>query len=86
MSFIVWILLGGIAGWLASLIMKSNEQQGLIMDVIVGIVGALIGGTIMDLLGYGGVSGLNLYSIGVAMLGAIILIWLLHLLTGRTQA
>lgn len=83
MGIILWIILGGLAGWVASMIMKTNAQQGLILNIIIGIVGALIGGYVMTLLGYGGVSGFNIYSFLVALLGAIILIWIIRLIRGR---
>ena len=72
MGILLWIVLGAIAGWIASMIVKSN--QGLLLDIIVGIVGALIGGWVMSLIGYGGVSGFNIYSIAVAILGSVILL------------
>lgn len=72
MGIILWIVFGAIAGWIASMIVKS--QQGIVLDIIVGIVGALIGGWIMSLIGYGGVSGFNIYSFIVAILGAIVLL------------
>lgn len=74
MGIILWIIFGGIVGWVASMIMKTNAQQGIFVDIIVGIVGALIGGWIMSALGYGDVSGFNIYSFLVALLGSIILI------------
>lgn len=76
MGLIIWIILGGIAGWLASLVMKTDAEQGMVMNIVVGIVGAVIGGFLMGLLGYGGVDGFNLYSILVATLGSVALIWM----------
>lgn len=76
MGIISWIIVGLAAGWLASLIMKTNDEQGLFKDIIFGIIGAFVGGFIMNFLGYSGVTGLNLYSIGVATLGAIIIIFI----------
>jgi uncharacterized membrane protein YeaQ/YmgE (transglycosylase-associated protein family) len=75
MELLVWIALGALAGWLASIIMKTNAQQGALMNVIVGIIGAVVGGLLMNLLGFGGVTGFNLYSILVATVGAVALIW-----------
>ncbi|MGE5540684.1 MAG: GlsB/YeaQ/YmgE family stress response membrane protein [Bacillota bacterium] len=72
MGIILWIVFGAIAGWLASII--TNTREGILMDVIVGIVGAVIGGWAMSLLGNTGVTGFNLYSFFVAILGAIILL------------
>ena len=76
MGIILWIVFGGIVGWVASVIMKSNE--GLVTNIIVGIIGAVLGGWIMSLLGYGGVGGFDLYSFLVALLGAVILIWIVR--------
>ena len=72
MGIILWIIFGAIVGWIASMIMKSSN--GLLWDIIIGIVGAVIGGWIMSILGKGPVSGFNLYSFVVAILGAVILI------------
>ena len=72
MGIILWILFGGLVGWLASMMMRS--EQGVLMDIIVGIIGAILGGWIMSLLGLGGVSGFNLYSFVVAIIGSMILI------------
>lgn len=74
MSFLIWIILGLVAGWLASVIMKTNASQGPIMDIILGIVGAVVGGFVFNLFGMGGVSGFDLYSLAVATVGAVILI------------
>ena len=74
MSIITWIILGALAGWLASLIMKTNKEQGCLMDIVVGIVGAFIGGFVMSFFGGGGVSGFNIPSILVAVIGAVILL------------
>ncbi|MEN9327644.1 MAG: hypothetical protein RI947_452 [Candidatus Parcubacteria bacterium] len=76
MSILLWIILGFLAGWLASVIMKTDSQQGMLTDIILGIVGALVGGFIMNMFGAQGVSGLNIYSLMVATLGAVVLIWL----------
>ena len=84
MNILLCIILGGIAGWLASMVMKTDEQQGIIMNVIVGIVGALIGGFIFGFFGASGVTGFNLYSLLVAFVGSIVLLWLYGLITRRT--
>ena len=72
MDLIVWILFGGLVGWVASMVMSTGG--GLLWDIGVGIVGAVIGGFIMNLLGQNGVGGFNLYSFFVAVLGACVLI------------
>lgn len=74
MGIILWIVFGALVGWIASLIMKTNGQQGLLLDIVVGIAGAVLGGWIMSMLGEGDVSGFNLYSFLVALLGAVILL------------
>ncbi|MCL4247511.1 MAG: GlsB/YeaQ/YmgE family stress response membrane protein [Anaerolineae bacterium] len=80
-NIIVWIIIGAIAGWLASIVMKTNASQGLLTDIIVGIVGGLIGGFVLNAIGVGGeVTGLNLGSILVAFIGAVILLALLRML------
>ncbi len=80
MSFIIWIIFGGLVGLVASMIMGGSS--GLLLDIILGIVGASLGGWIMESLGKGGVSGFNIYSFLVALLGAIILIVIVRLLRG----
>lgn len=76
MSILAWAILGGIAGWLASLIMKTDASQGILMNILVGVVGAFIGGFVFSLFGGAGISGFNLYSLGVALVGSIVLIWI----------
>ncbi len=82
MGILSWIVLGLIAGFLASVVMKGGGY-GIIGDIIVGIVGALIGGFVFSLFGAGGVTGLNLGSIIVAFIGACILIAILRAVSGR---
>ena len=72
MSIVAWIILGLIAGWVASLI--TNSREGMVMNIVVGIIGAFIGGLVLNLFGTGGVSGLNLPSLLTAVLGAVILL------------
>ena len=72
MDIIIWIVFGGLVGWVASMVMGTGG--GLLWDIGVGIVGAVIGGFIMNLLGQSGVGGFNLYSFLVAVLGACVLI------------
>ena len=79
MGFIAWIFLGGLAGWIASIIMKTNAQQGLFLNIIVGIVGAFAGGFIFNLFGGAGVTGFNLYSLLVAIVGAMVLLYITKL-------
>lgn len=76
MNILLWIVLGAIAGYLASVIMKTNDSQGTLGDIILGILGAIVGGFAMNLFGQPGVTGFNLYSILVAVLGAVVVIYL----------
>lgn len=76
MDIILFMVLGLIAGWLASVVMGTNSSQGFFLDIALGIVGAIVGGFIMSLLGQPGVTGLDLYSVLVASVGAIALIWI----------
>lgn len=74
MDILIWIVFGAIAGYIASIVMKSSH--GVLEDVVLGIVGAFVGGFIMNSMGQAGVTGFNLYSIMVAVVGAIVLIFL----------
>jgi uncharacterized membrane protein YeaQ/YmgE (transglycosylase-associated protein family) len=74
MGILSWILLGLVAGALAKFIMPGNDSGGIIVTIIIGIVGAVIGGFIGTQLGFGDVSGFNLHSLLVAILGAVILL------------
>ena len=74
MNIIIWIILGAVAGWIAGMIMKSSH--GIIEDIILGIIGAFVGGFIFNIFGQSGVTGLNIYSLIVAIVGAVVLIFL----------
>lgn len=74
MGIILWIIFGALVGWIASMIMKTDAEQGLFLNIIVGIIGAVIGGWLMTFIGEGGVQGFNFYSFLVALLGACVLI------------
>lgn len=74
MGILAWIIIGALAGWIASILMGTNEQMGAGANIVVGIVGALIGGLLFNLLGDEGVTGLNLWSLFVAIIGATILL------------
>jgi uncharacterized membrane protein YeaQ/YmgE (transglycosylase-associated protein family) len=74
MDIILWILFGALVGWVASLVMKTDPQQGAVLNIIVGIVGAVIGGWLMNSFGESGVTGFNVYSFIVSLLGAVVLI------------
>jgi uncharacterized membrane protein YeaQ/YmgE (transglycosylase-associated protein family) len=74
MNLLVFIIFGAIVGWLTSLIMKTNTTQGLLGDIILGVLGALAGGLIMDLLNMPGITGFNFYSFIVAVIGALLVV------------
>jgi uncharacterized membrane protein YeaQ/YmgE (transglycosylase-associated protein family) len=84
MSLILWVVLGAIAGWIASALMKSGHQ-GIGMDILLGIVGAVVGGWIMNLVGYSSATGFNLYSLVVAVIGAIVLIAIVRMIRRTAQ-
>lgn len=83
MSFLWWIIVGLIAGWATGKIMKGSGY-GPLMDIVLGIVGAVIGGWIVSSLGIGG--GGLIWTIIVAIIGAVILVWLVRLITGNRSA
>ena len=82
MGILSWIVLGGIAGWIASLIMKTNESMGILANIVVGIVGALIGGFLVSLFGGTGVTGFNVWSLLVAVLGSVVLLAIVKAMRG----
>lgn len=81
MNFIGWIVLGALAGWLATAIMK--EEGGLLKNILLGVIGALVGGGIVDMLGGSSVTGFNPYSFLVAVLGAVVVIYIVRLVRGK---
>jgi len=83
MNFIIWLIVGGICGWLASLIMRTDAQQGIILNIVVGIVGAFIAGLL-----FGGGASLN-HSLGIetflySLLGAVVLLAIVNLIRRGT--
>lgn len=78
-NIFVWLILGGISGWLASKIMKKDEEMGTWMNILVGIIGAFIGGWLAGIFGLGPVTGLNLWSFIISIIGAVILLSIVSL-------
>ncbi len=74
MGIILWIVFGALVGWIASLIMNTDSQQGTLLNIVIGIVGAFIGGELMNFFGGTAVTGFNVYSFFVALFGAVVLI------------
>ena len=86
MGIIIWLIVGGICGWLASIIMKRDAQQGIFMNIIVGIVGAVLAGWLISpLVGVGTINdGITVGSFLVSLVGAVILLFIVNLITRRT--
>ena len=82
-NFILWLLFGALVGWLASIVMRTDAQQGTLLNIVVGIVGAFLGGWLFSVLGIGSPGGI-VGSIIVAMIGAIVFIGLVRALPGRS--
>ena len=78
MEFIVWIIFGALAGWIASMLTGTNGQQGAFANIVVGLIGALIGGFVMRTIGGSGVTGFNLPSLLVAIGGAVVLLFIFN--------
>lgn len=84
MNILLWIIMGALAGWIASMVMGTNASQGLFMDILMGIIGAVVGGLVLNFFGAPGVSGFNVYSLIVSVLGAIVVIAIGRSLSPRT--
>jgi len=83
MSFIAWVVLGLVAGFIASKVI-NKQGEGLVMDIVLGVVGAVVGGWVFRMFGMSGVTGLNIYSLVVAVLGAVVFLLVYHLLVRRS--
>jgi uncharacterized membrane protein YeaQ/YmgE (transglycosylase-associated protein family) len=82
MGFLTWIILGLIAGFIGSKIVNKSGE-GFFLDIILGIIGAVVGGWLFSFFGMGGVTGVNLYSILVAVVGAVVVLWVYHAVVRR---
>jgi len=85
-SLVAWIVVGLIAGWLAKMISPGPERGGLMMTLIIGVIGALVGGALFNYFGRSGATGITLYSILVATVGAVVFLWVWKMLAGRRLA
>lgn len=83
-NLIAWLIFGALAGWIASVLMKSDGQMGTVANVIVGILGAMVGGWLMSAFGQAGVTGFNVYSFFVAVVGAVVLLFVIGILRRAT--
>jgi uncharacterized membrane protein YeaQ/YmgE (transglycosylase-associated protein family) len=87
MFILIWLVVGLIAGYLAKFVVPGEGPGGVIGDLVIGVIGALLGGWIFGLFGHSGVTGINIYSILVALVGAVILLFISRLLSrGRSGA
>jgi uncharacterized membrane protein YeaQ/YmgE (transglycosylase-associated protein family) len=82
MSLISWLVVGLLAGWIGSMIV-NRRGEGLIMDILLGVVGAFVGGYLFHLFGHAGVSGINIYSIFVAAVGSAVVLFIYHVIFRR---
>lgn len=85
MGILAWIIVGGVAGWLASIVVGTNQRMGLIANIVVGVIGAFIGGFIMNYFHYASVTGLNFWSVFVAFVGSVVLLLVISLFTRRSN-
>lgn len=83
MGILSWLIMGGLSGWVASMIAGKNASMGLVANIIVGIIGAMVGGFVMNFFGKSGVTGFDLRSFGVAVLGSWILLFILSKVGGK---
>jgi len=83
MGILAWIVFGLLAGWVAKMLVPGRDPQGCIITMVIGVLGAVIGGFIGSWLGFGAVTGFNLKSFLIAVVGAVLLLALYHLLRGR---
>jgi len=81
LNIILWIIFGALAGWIASIITGKNRKMGGLANVVTGIIGAFLGGSIMNFFGYEGFTGFNFWSLLVAIGGAVVLIWVVGLIS-----
>ncbi|WP_072803998.1 GlsB/YeaQ/YmgE family stress response membrane protein [Rhodococcoides yunnanense] len=84
-QFIVYIILGGLAGWIASKIMKTDASMGIILNIVVGIIGGLIGGWILRLFNYNTEGSGSIVTFLTCLLGAVILLFIVKAVTGRSR-
>lgn len=85
MEWLAWIVIGGLAGWVASILTKNNRRMGLIANIAVGILGAIAGNFILTKLGVRGLDGFTIYSFIVAVGGAVLILFVLKLFSGRRR-
>lgn len=86
MSILGWIIIGGLAGWIASKFVGTDAEQGIIGNIVAGVLGGIVGGFVFNLLGGKGVDGFSIWSFLVALVGAIIVLSIWKAITGKKAA
>jgi len=84
MGIIGWLIIGALAGWIASMMTGNDKKMGAGANILVGIVGGFLGGLIMNLIGGSGITGFNLWSLLVAVIGSVVLLWIVNAIKRRT--
>lgn len=84
-GFLGALIIGGLAGWVASMIMKTNGSMGILMNIVVGVVGAVIGNFLLPVFGVDGTTGFSIWSFVVALIGALVLLFVVKLFTGKSR-
>lgn len=84
MGILGWIIIGALAGWIASMLTGNDGKMGAGANIAVGIVGGFVGGIVMNLVGGSGITGFNLWSLLVAVVGAVILLWIVNAIKRNT--
>jgi uncharacterized membrane protein YeaQ/YmgE (transglycosylase-associated protein family) len=82
MTILAWLVVGLIAGWIGSMIVNRGGE-GLVLDIVLGVVGAIVGGFLFNMFGHAGTTGINLYSIFVAVVGSVVVLFVYHAFTRR---
>lgn len=78
MGLISWIIVGALAGWIASMLTGNNQKMGALANILVGIVGGVVGGFVLRIFGGVGVTGFNIWSVLVSIFGSVILLWIVN--------
>ena len=84
MGILAWLVVGLVAGWIGSMIVNKGGE-GPLMDIVLGVVGAMVGGFLFNLIGHSGVTGINIYSILVAVVGSVVVLFIYHAVIGRRR-
>lgn len=85
MEWLAWIVLGGLAGWVASILTRNNARMGILANIVVGIIGAFAGTFLLNLIGIKGMTGFNFYTFLVAVGGAVVLLFLFSMIRGNRR-